>query len=290
LHLVLIYNFINRHGEGIFPRILLLPRIPVTVNAAQARIPVTVNAAQEERVKDQAWTLIRMNLTEIDGGNIQLQCDKQSMPSWSAFKEQVPEKIVCFLPVLPYPVTKYKTVYTALKNFQGILDQLKQDKQAIACDEGLGVYWIAKEIMLWRPSEFENIVLCLGSFHMIKIFLGCIGKYLRESGAESIWIENGNPGSVRGLAICAVLGRNDMLSETMERLQWKAFFDEFGIMKYHGVLSILREMKECVSDKNQLKSQQLLGDFAASSDILFADFEEFKRQKSERSETIRFIH
>lgn len=31
----------------------------------------------------------------------------------------------------------------------------------------------------------------LGSFHMIKVLLACIGKYLRGSGAESILIESG---------------------------------------------------------------------------------------------------
>lgn len=48
------------------------------------------------------------------------------MPSWSAFNslvtdEDVPEKIVGFLPGLPYPVTEYETVYKALKNTNGCI-------------------------------------------------------------------------------------------------------------------------------------------------------------------------
>ena len=44
--------------------------------------------------------------------------------------------------------------------------------------------------MLWRQGEFKDLTLCLGSFHLLKIYLSCIGKYIRGSGAESIWIEN----------------------------------------------------------------------------------------------------
>ena len=41
----------------------------------------------------------------------------QSMPSWNASnailtEEVIPLKILAFLPVLPYPVTEYTTVYS----------------------------------------------------------------------------------------------------------------------------------------------------------------------------------
>ena len=57
---------------------------------------------------------------------------------------------------------------------------------AITYDEG--VYCIATEIMMQNQNEFENIVLCIGSFHMIKVVLDSIGKYLERSSAKSIWI------------------------------------------------------------------------------------------------------
>ena len=60
---------------------------------------------------------------------------------------------------------------------------------AITCDEG--VYHIAREIKLTSGDEFSNLTLCLGSFHMAKILLGCVGKNIRNSGAESIWVESG---------------------------------------------------------------------------------------------------
>ena len=117
----------------------------------------------------------------------------KKIASWSAFnsvvsKETLSQKNSRFLPVIPSPVTDHQTVYTALKNFQDILNQLSQTHLAVTCDEG--VYHIAREITMGNATEFENIVLCLGTFHMTKIFLGCLGKYLQNNGAESIWIEN----------------------------------------------------------------------------------------------------
>ena len=81
-------------------------------------------------------------------------------------KENVPEMIVGFIPVIPFPVTEYQTVYTALKNFQDILKQLDQTHLPVACDEG--VYHIARSITMESPREFENIVLVLGGFHMVQ--------------------------------------------------------------------------------------------------------------------------
>ena len=103
----------------------------------------------------QAWSLSHMNLSKINEGSIQITCEEQQMPSWNAFnsvitKEQVPERIVGFLPILPFPVTRYDTVYTALKNFQNVLSQLTQNHLAVTCDGG--VYRIAREILLLREN------------------------------------------------------------------------------------------------------------------------------------------
>ena len=64
------------------------------------------------------------------------------MPSWSAFnpvvsKETLSQKIVGFLLVIPSPVTDHKTVYTALKNFEDIL----QTHLAVTCDGCLEKYY-----------------------------------------------------------------------------------------------------------------------------------------------------
>ena len=41
-----------------------------------------------------------------------------------------------------------------------------------------------------NPTEFSNLILCLGSFHLIKVVMGAIGKYIDGSGAEIILAES----------------------------------------------------------------------------------------------------
>ena len=38
-----------------------------------------------------------------------------------------------------------------------------------------------------NPNDFEYLVLCLGSFHMIKVVMSAIGKYIGGDGSETIF-------------------------------------------------------------------------------------------------------
>ena len=143
-------------------------------------------------VKDAAWILSRLDVSDLNKGIKETNLEQQ-MPSWSTFNslvtdEDLSQKMIGFLPVLPYPVTEYAVVYTALKNFQDILSQLDQSHLPITCDEG--VYHIARAIIMNNPTEVSNLVLCLGSFHLIKVVMGAIGKYIDGSGAEIILAES----------------------------------------------------------------------------------------------------
>ena len=143
------------------------------------------------------------------------------------------------------------------------------------------------------------MTLCLGSFHLLKIYLGCIGKYLRGSGAESIWIEkeifgpNTSQAVLGGSHYARSLEGMILLSEAMERLQWSAFFKKLGVEKYVEPLKLLKEMKQEVSAKNKLRSKELLNSFLGLSGELFQDFEEFKKERKAESKTFfywdRFI-
>ena len=131
-------------------------------------------------MKDQIWTLSRLNLQ----GNVVGKHPYEKIPSLSGVnalwsKEEILVYQASFFLVFLFPVTEY----IELKNFQNLLSTLKQSNLPITCDEG-----VYREIQLIKPKEFQNIVLCMGTFHMTKVALGCIGKYLKGSGAEIILI------------------------------------------------------------------------------------------------------
>ena len=168
------------------------PSLQTTYVVPEELYKIDNSHAKTVRRKDIAWSISRMDLSCITEG-VKETTNDQTMPSWSAFNslitdENVCQKVIGFLPVLPHPVTEFATVYTALKNFQNILSQLDQIHLPLVCDEG--VYHIAREIIMSKPFEFGNVVLCLCSFHMIKAVMGAIGKFINGSGAETILVES----------------------------------------------------------------------------------------------------
>jgi len=182
--------------------------------------------------KDLTWSLARLDICESDSNSVNIKPGDQIMPDWSVAnsvlsEHVVKQKRVAFLPVLPYPVTQYDTVYTAMKNFQEVLQYLKQSKLPVTCDEG--VYHIAREIQLIRHDEFQDIILCMGTFHMAKVALGCLGKLLAGSGAETILVESGVFGA--NVVQSVITGKNytrslkgmQLLKEAMLRLEWAEF-------------------------------------------------------------------
>ena len=125
------------------------------------------------------------------------------------------------------------------------------------------------------PRRIQGLDSLPGSFHLLKIYLGCIGKYLRGSGAESIWIENElfvpntTQAVLGGSHYVQSLGGMTLLSEAMERL-----FEKHGVEKYVEPLKLLREMKQEVSERKKSRSKELLHSFLGLSGDLFEGFEE----------------
>ena len=93
------------------------------------------------------------------------------IPTWAGCRSLLSDKTlpiwqVGFLPYLPYPVTKYDTVFTALYNLASVANQLQHHRLPVVCDEG--VYCIVTEIFLTQPEHFRNLVAMMGGFHMAK--------------------------------------------------------------------------------------------------------------------------
>ena len=53
------------------------------------------------------------------------------------------------------------------------------------------MYALAKEIQILKPHLFSNIFLGLGPFHMEKIVMACLEKFLACSGIDTALVESG---------------------------------------------------------------------------------------------------
>ena len=87
----------------------------------------------------------------------------ETIPTWAGcksllYKSKTPLMQVGSLLYLPHPVTEYDTVYTALKNFLKVLEQLDQKSLPVICDEG--VYSLVANIVLQRAKEFKRLFPC----------------------------------------------------------------------------------------------------------------------------------
>ena len=88
---------------------------------------------------------------------------------------------------------------------------------------------------------------------MSKIFLGCMGQYLRGSGAGKIWTES----LVFGINVvesvlngrCYVRSPKGMLLLGENMLQWCEFFKIYGTQQYADELEILRRQLQAETQK-----------------------------------------
>lgn len=220
------------------------------------------------------------------------------MPSWSASnsvwtEETIPVKILAFLPVLPFPVTKYATVYSAMKNFVSLGSQLVQGEIPMYCDEG--VYCIVKEIQLMRPEEFRTIVPIMGTFHLVKIVLKCIGKILDGSGADTTWLQADvfGPSVVQNSVLngghyARSLEGMQLLAHAFRRLLYKEFFAAKGVEPYAAELATLAKLKSSVASKDVNNSQKYMEEFTGTCSKLVEDLDSFIKVRSAESENFKF--
>ena len=148
-----------------------------------------------------------------------------------------------FLPFIPYPVTKHTTVYTAMKNFIDVLQQLDQEALLIFCVEG--VYRIVVDIYLKCANEFKMLLPCVGRFHMVKCMHHRIGKYIQGSGLDDALVETQVFGKkvieqmLNSTHYIRSLRKILMLVDSMNRLKWDAFWENNKKERYKETLPLL---------------------------------------------------
>lgn len=269
--------------------------LPQDYTATKELPPIQSVKSKLIEKKEFAWEFCRFDQSQKKGSDLE-SC--LPVPTWGPFNSFIlkekkrPTQIVGFLPIIPKPVTEYSTVYTALQNFVNVLSQLHQSKLPVACDEG--VYHIARHIMLLRPDEFKDIVLMMGSWHLTKIVLQCIGKYLKGSGADLIFSESSVFGPtvtesvLNGTNYARSMKAYIILSETLRRLQLKEFFKEHDIKCYTNEINKLKELQECFAKKDFEQCKKTFEEYTKLPNNLQTDFEKFICVRRSESQTFKY--
>lgn len=142
---------------------------------------------------DLEWVMARLMPTKLYELNIRTL--SQKCPSWSSYNARKHPtvasnlSVVGYCPMLNHPSTDPSTIYTVLVYLKTIMEKLGQPHSVITFD--LALYKIAKDIQWSRPSEFENTVVRMGGFHIMKNYLAALGTMLDTSGLRQLLIEAG---------------------------------------------------------------------------------------------------
>lgn len=256
--------------------------------AEDINIVISDTAVTEAEAKEFLISLVRSGIKD----------EENPVPTWAGIhaltsKKTVPLKKVGFLPVIPYPVTNYSTVFTALKNFQNVRAQLEdQPTLPVFCDEG--VFHIVAEILMNNPADFCDLYPMMGAFHMTKVALRCAGTYLSGCGIEDGLIETEIYGSktvqsvMSGSHYVRSLQGMLIISETLDTLRWSAFWKNYNKLDYTDLISEVKKARDSLQAKDVLQSQKMFQALRLKSQNLKSRFEKFVKECEEKSELCKY--
>ena len=158
------------------------------------------------------------------------------------------------------------------------------------------MYRIARHVLFERKNEFENIILCLGNFHITKVLQACIGKYLKNSGIENIFIEIGLFGLnaidqvLNGTHYARCVKGFTCLLEALRRLQIREFLNANGLENYEADLVSSILLNESFQIENFNERRYLVTQCRNSYNKLILDFINFVNNRCEESDFFKYYN
>ncbi|KAG1650788.1 hypothetical protein GQR58_027743 [Nymphon striatum] len=123
-----------------------------------------------------------------------LNLPRQVVPSWTGFFITVRNNILILESTVGYfesinaPTTEMSTVFEILKRSCRIMEKLKLP--SIVCVFDQAIYSKACEIVWKKKAMFQDVVLMLGNFHLMMMYLGVIGKRFGDAGLRDVMIQS----------------------------------------------------------------------------------------------------
>jgi len=155
---------------------------------------------------------------------------------------------------------------------------------------------IAREIQFLRTKEFSNVFSGLGGFHLAKEIMACIGEYLRESGAENIFVETETFGpDVAESVLCGkhysrAMRSFSILAESMQRLCWKAFLENKKFQLSEELITEINMLKDSFTTKNSVKAHEHLTNIRPMLSQIVIEVDKFIAESVNEDETFRYWH
>ena len=200
----------------------------------------------KQRRRYLGWSTLRKNNIE------------RLIPSWTGFQILVTNNVltlktsVGYMQSIDSPATDITTIFQVMCRALKIKDTLKLPE--IVCVFDQAIFAKAAEIKWRQPEIFQDVLIMLGIFHLIMMYMGILSKRFKDAGLFDILVQ----GSVLAEASC-----ESALSGKMYNRGVRAYK-----LMYEALLNELIESMECD------QSDTVIPIFDA--DVLNADsFEEF---------------
>ena len=196
-------------------------------------------AFQEACLKQMLWTLARMEAEVV----------QKPMPGMTGFLSKtgkVPDSLttIDYYPVIPSPITEYKTVQECLRYAESATQEVQQRYTIITFD--LGVCMKAYPITWNNPERYQNHIILIGTFHLACGFMKMLGKKMDGSGLSDVLLEAGliGSGSLQGVLSGKHYDRalhcHKVLTEALEQLLFRQYQESNSVelsQESHRVLN-----------------------------------------------------
>ncbi|KAL5022875.1 hypothetical protein ScPMuIL_002030 [Solemya velum] len=114
---------------------------------------------------------------------------------------KAPERLttIDYYPVIPNPITDYKTVQECLRHAEQATEEVGQEYVFTTFD--LGVCMKAYPLVWNNAERYRKHIIMIGTFHLICAYLKMVGKKMAGSGFSDILLEAGliTSGSIEGV-------------------------------------------------------------------------------------------
>lgn len=219
-------SFEQESAEAL-PDCYITQRKSPQITIHQRVIPDGERALQDATMKHFLWVLIRTACSKSD----------QQFPGWTGFitmTGRTPESLttIDYYPVIPSPITDYKTVKECLRYAEEATAEIQQQYLVTTFD--LGVCMKAYPLIWNDQSRYDKHIILIGTFHLACAYLKMVGKKMDGSGLSDILLEAGliASGSLQGVLTGKHYDRSlhchKTVLECLERLLLSQYLTSIG--------------------------------------------------------------
>lgn len=191
-------------------------------------------------------------------------------------------------------------MYTAIKNFVNLCLSLNKNTAVLSCD--MSIYLIAKKIQQ-STEEFQELILRIGTFHLQKNFLRCLGQYIEGSGLDSILIEANVYGSntlaaiLKGTQYNRGIRAHKLMYEALRSIQFSLFIDYIHSSEddtsnnpIQELVISLQEIREMTVDHDHSGLSEKYSQHKAVIEEFLSNFLKFVTDMSSENELFKYLN